>query len=241
IVHASNVTGTVQPIEAIAAASADHPALLLVDGAQTVGHWPVDVQQLGCDLLAAPGHKGLLGPTGTSFLYAAPQALEKLQPLRWGGTGTASDSDEPPRDAPAAYEAGNANVPGLLGLGAGIAYVAERSVKRIAAEAMSRVQELLAGLEDLSHVVVYGASIDDPQRVGVVSFNVQGFDPQEVAVLLDQMAGIQVRAGFHCAPRMHDALQTAELGGTVRVSFGPFNQTADVRRLLEVLSELGSA
>ena len=240
LVHASNVTGALQPIDEIANRLAKHPARLLVDAAQTVGHIPVSVRQLRCDLLAAPGHKGLLGPLGTGFLYIAPGVERELEPVRMGGTGTRSESDSVPESMPERFEAGNLNVPGIIGMGAGIAYVQQHGESQFANHEGELTELLLNELADMSHVTCYGPR-EMRERLPVVSFNVDGHEPQEVAVLLDQAAGIQTRAGFHCAPRMHQALQTLTLGGTVRVSCGPFSQQQDVQVLVQTLKQLASS
>ncbi len=213
--------------------------MLLVDAAQTIGHVPLSVQQLGCDLLAAPGHKGLLGPTGTGFLYLRPGVESQVVPVRLGGTGTHSESDLPPRDCPTGYEAGNLNAAGLLGLAAGLEYLQQRTVEAITEHESRLTQCLLQGLAQLNSAKVYGPGAGDPRRLGVISFNLSDHDPQEVALLLDQVASINVRAGFQCAPLMHRALQSDALGGTVRVSLGSFNQLSDVDRLIQALGELG--
>jgi cysteine desulfurase family protein len=238
LVHASNVTGAIQPIEEVADRLAGSAVRLLVDAAQSIGHRRVNVSQLRCDLLAAPGHKGLLGPTGTGFLYLAPGVEKEVQPQRLGGTGTRSESDEVPEELPHRYEAGNHNVPGILGLAAGIEFLNERGIEQLEEHERRLTRRLLDGLSDMSHVKRFGPA-DVSHRVGVVSFQVANHDPQEVAVLLDQIAGIQTRAGFHCAPRMHQALGTSQLGGTVRVSCGPFNESSEIDAVVETLRHLG--
>jgi cysteine desulfurase / selenocysteine lyase len=237
VLHASNVTGALQPIEPIAAGLKEHDAFLVVDAAQTVGHVPLSVRQLGCDVLAAPGHKGLLGPTGTGFLYVAPGVERELQPIRLGGTGTHSESDQPPEDLPHRYEAGNLNVPGIYGLAAGISWLQERGLDALAAHERELTGRLLHDLSALDQVTVYGPQ-DPTRQVAVISFNIDPLDPQEVATLLDQVGQIQTRAGFHCAPRMHRALKTAELGGTVRVSCGPFTHSTDIDALIETIARV---
>jgi cysteine desulfurase family protein len=239
LVHASNVTGTLQPIAEVAERLVGHPARLLVDAAQTVGHVPVSVRRLQCDLLAAPGHKGLLGPTGTGFLYVAPGVEDDLRLLRLGGTGTRSESDLPPDDLPERFEAGNLNVPGIVGLAAGIAFLRQRGLDRVAEHERQLMRQLIDGLSGLEHVTLYGPG-DLTARVAVQSLNVRGHDPQEVATLLDQAAGIQTRAGFHCAPLMHRALKTDRRGGTVRLSFGPLNHPEDVVAVVDTLAQLAS-
>jgi cysteine desulfurase family protein len=238
LAHASNVTGAVQPIERVADRMAGHPARLLVDAAQSVGHLPLSVRQLRCDLLAAPAHKGLLAPTGTGFLYLAPGVDSEVEPWRLGGTGSQSHSDQPPEQLPDRYEAGNLNVPGILGLAAGIAFLQDLGLDRVANHERQLTAQLVHALAGIPHITMYGPEDVSPQRVGVVSFNVRGHDPQEVATLLDQLGRVQVRAGFHCAPLMHKALATDQLGGTVRVSCGPLNEPDDVAAAISVIKQL---
>lgn len=221
LIHASNVTGALQPVADVGRLAKDHGVLFLVDAAQSVGHLPVDVDALNADLLAAPGHKGLLGPLGTGVLYIRPGVEQQLMPIRQGGTGSRSDSAQQPAELPDRYESGNPNVPGILGLGAGAAYLQQRGVEAICRHERELTSQLVARLSEIPGVTVYGPR-DLAPRVGVVSISVAGYDPQELAMLLDAAGGIQVRAGLHCAGRMHRALGTAEGGGTIRFSLGPF-------------------
>lgn len=234
--HASNVTGAIQPIAGIAELLSDHPALLLIDAAQSLGHLPIDVTR-GIDLLASSGHKGLLGPLGTGILYVGEQAEPCLNSFRQGGTGTLSEDDHQPQSLPEKYESGNLNVMGIAGLWAGVQFVTERGVATLRAHEQALSERLIAGLRQGENVVLYGpASAAD--RVGVVSFNLAGHDPHDVATLLDATAGIEVRAGLHCAPRMHAALGTLALNGTVRVSVGPFNTADEIDTTLAALRSI---
>ncbi len=238
LIHASNVTGVLQPVEQVGQLLADSPACFLVDAAQTVGHVPLDVQQLKCDLLAAPGHKGLLGPTGTGFLYLRPGQERGLTPLRMGGTGTQSDQDRQPEELPYRYEAGNLNVPGLMGLGQGIQYVLEHGALAIHERIERVAEQLSAALRTINGIRVHGR--DDPsiKTTGVVSITADRYEPQELAMLLDQVGGVEVRAGFHCAPRIHPALGTHDRGGTVRFSCGPFTTASDIEQAISTLYSL---
>jgi cysteine desulfurase family protein len=235
--HASNVTGALQPIEDVGSIAVAHGIVFLVDAAQSIGHVPIDVQASNVHVLAAPGHKGLLGPLGTGFLYVAQSIEPQLQPLRQGGTGTRSESDVQPNTIPDGYEPGNLNVPGILGLRAGVGFVVERGLDEARRHEQALVGRLLDGLTSLSGVTVHGpANLDD--RVGVVSVSVEGYDPQEVAVLLDTAHSIQVRSGLHCASRIHAELGTLEQGGTVRFSTGPFNTLAQMDLAVEALAAI---
>jgi cysteine desulfurase family protein len=239
LVHGSNVTGAIQPVAEVGRIAAEHGLLYLVDAAQTLGYWPVDVKPLGCHYLAAPGHKGLLGPLGTGLLYVADGAEEYLQPQRQGGTGTRSDEDVQPASLPDRYESGNLNVPGIVGLEAGLTHLAETDLSHEAARLAELTRALLAGLADLPGVTVYGPPAEAP-RLPVVSLNVAGFAPQELAALLDAQWSIQSRAGIHCAPRMHAALGTAPQG-TLRLSLGHFTTSDDVSAAIAAITDVASS
>jgi len=236
ITHASNVTGSIQPLASIVALARVAGTKVLIDAAQSAGQLPIDVQSLGVDLLATSGHKGLLGPLGTGFLYVAPSMERELIPLRQGGTGTKSDEDLQPETMPDRYESGNANVPGLAGLAAGVEHVLAHGVEAIHAHERRLVDRLLAGLTELAGVRVVGPAVGQP-RVGLVAFTVEGFDPRELAALLDANFGIQVRAGLHCAPLIHKRLG-AWPTGTVRMSVGPFTTDDDIDQALAAMREI---
>lgn len=245
VIHASNVTGVIQPVEEIGEIVAQHPARFLVDAAQTVGHIPLSVRSMQCDLLAAPCHKGLFAPTGTGFLYLAEGTEKELEPLRLGGTGSSSESDEQPEALPDRLEAGNHNAPGLVGLAAALEFLEQRSVEAIAEHSRRLGARLLDRLASMRHVTLYGASADGPrngsvERAPLLSFNLRDLAPHETSTLLDQMAGIQTRPGFHCAPRMHASLQSLALGGTVRVSWSVFTQAAEIDALCDAVEQLAS-
>jgi selenocysteine lyase/cysteine desulfurase len=181
----------------------------------------------------------LLGPLGTGVLYVAPGVEQRLESVRQGGTGTVSDQDRQPGSLPDKYESGNLNVAGLVGLGAGAAYVAERGIDDLRQHDVQLTERLLAGLDAIDGVTIYGPR-QASERVGVVSVTLKGYDPQEAAALLDSNWSIQVRSGIHCAPRMHRALGTSDLGGTLRMSIGPFTTEADIDAALSALSEMAA-
>ena len=240
ITHASNVTGALQPVEAIGQRLRDAGAFFLVDAAQSMGHVPIDVRSSHIDLLAASGHKGLLGPLGTGVLYASPDCEPHLESFRQGGTGTQSEVDVQPGDLPHKLESGNFNVPALYGLSAGLSYLNERgfaAVRQHELQLTALLRERLAATENIQLV----GPVDAEKCTGVTSFVVKGLEPQEVASLLDSAFQIQVRAGLHCAPRMHEALGTKELGGTVRVSFGPFNTEDDIAALVAAVGQIATS
>ena len=239
LLHASNVTGAIQPIADVGQIAEEHDVPLLVDAAQTLGYLPVNVRGLHCDLLAAPGHKGLLGPLGTGILYVGPRVADRLLPLRQGGTGTRSDEDIQPTSLPDRYESGNLNVLGIVGLEAGVRYVQSVGVDHCQNQARQQVTRLLGGLSGLGGLMLYGPPAGQ-HRVAVVSLNVAGFAPQELASLLDANWSIQTRAGIHCAPRMHRALGTAPQG-TLRLSPGHFTTDQEIDAAIATLGEITAA
>ncbi len=239
LTHASNVTGAIEPIAEVGQMVREHEALFLVDAAQTLGHVPLGVEELGADLIAAPGHKGLLGPLGTGLLYVGRGVETLLESLRQGGTGTRSEDDQQPDTLPEKYEVGNHNVPGIVGLAAGVAYLEQRSLEQIRNHSQELTEQLLAGFSEIQGLQVYGPT-DISQRVGVVSIGLEGYDPQEVAATLDAAYRVQVRAGYHCAALMHRALGTAQSGGTVRFSPGPFTTAADIDVAIAAVGEIAS-
>jgi cysteine desulfurase / selenocysteine lyase len=238
VTHASNVTGTIQRVADIAQIAHDRGALVLVDAAQTLGYLPIQVGELGIDLLAAPGHKGLLGPLGTGVLYIRAGLEQQVRTLREGGTGTQSDDDRQPQTLPHKYEAGSVNVPGIVGLGAGIDFLRLQGNK-LRDHHQQLTDRLVAGLIDIDGVKVYGPA-EAADRVGVVSVTIDGYDPQEVAATLDGAHRVQVRAGFHCAPLLHAALGTLDLGGAVRFSIGVFNTEADIDAAIAAVAEVAA-
>jgi cysteine desulfurase family protein len=226
LVHASNVTGTIQPIDSVGEMARAAGAYFLVDAAQSAGHLPIDVSSSPIDILAAPGHKGLLGPLGTGILYVAPGVEEQLQSVRQGGTGSNSEDDLQPARLPDKYECGNHNVPGLFGLEAALAWIEERTVAALCRHERALTEQLVTALASIKGVQIFGPqSAED--RVGVVSITLDGFEPHELATILDGSFGIETRAGLHCAPGMHRCLGTFAAGGTVRFSVGPFTTPAD--------------
>jgi cysteine desulfurase/selenocysteine lyase len=237
MIHASNVTGAVQPIAEVGRLARQRGVRMLVDAAQSLGHLPLDIRTLDVDLLAAPGHKGLLGLLGTGLLYVAPGVETELASVRQGGTGTRSDDDHQPDSLPDKYEAGNHNVPGLIGLGTGIAYLADRGLEQIQEHEQRLTARLLDGLGSIAGITIHGPR-DVRRQVGVVSISMAGLEPQVLAMMLDASCGVQVRAGIHCAPRLHAALGTAALGGTVRFSVGAFNTLDEIDAAIGAVEEL---
>ncbi|NOX56785.1 MAG: aminotransferase class V-fold PLP-dependent enzyme [Planctomycetes bacterium] len=238
LLHASNVTGTIQPVEEVAEIAHAVGAFFLVDAAQTAGHLPIDLQTLPADLLACAGHKGLLGPLGTGLLYVRPGLEDQLRSLRQGGTGSQSEDDRQPAHLPDKYESGNHNAPALCGLEAALSFLMDRTVAAIHEHELRLTRRLLEGLAAIPGVELYGPPAPDRPRVGVVSFTLEGFEPQDLATILDESFGIQARAGLHCAPGAHRAIGTFEQGGTVRFSTSVFTTDADIDAALAAVRSI---
>jgi len=233
VAHISNVSGTIQAVDLIAGIAREAGALFLVDAAQSAGCEPIDVVKSGIDLLAAPGHKGLLAPQGTGFLYAA--STVPIKPLLAGGTGSSATDEEQPDTVPDGFEAGTHNLPGIAGLKAGAEFVLAQGVALVG-EKERRLAGLAAErLADFPGVSICGSS-DPAARGGVLSFTTTGMDPAALAFMLDQDFDIAVRSGLHCAPEAHRTLGTFP-GGTLRISPGWFNTAEEIAIFCDAVIE----
>jgi cysteine desulfurase family protein len=231
--HASNVLGTVQPAREVGAIARERGVLLLLDAAQTAGVLPIDVQSMNVDLLAFPGHKSLLGPTGTGALYVGPRAT--LRAWREGGTGGDSSSETQPGEYPYFLEGGTPNVLGVAGLAAGVRWVSERGLSGIHAHEVALVERLWRKLDEMGYRVL--GHRDHSRRVGTISFVSDSLAAPELGGILDQAFDVAVRPGLHCAPYVHRAQGTFP-DGAVRVSTGPFNSEQDVDLLADALAQV---
>lgn len=234
VAHGSNVIGCVTPLAEVVAAAHEREVPVLADAAQTVGVYPLNVSAVPVDILAFTGHKGLLGPTGTGGLYLR-EGL-KLRTLKEGGTGGMSSSPYMPEDPPDRYEAGTMHTAGLAGLHAAVTFLLDKGLERIRAHEVALTGFLLDGFSRIPGLTYYGPRRAE-ERLGLVSFNLEGRDPHHVAMQLDEKYGIQARSGLHCAPQAHRLIGTADIGA-VRVSFGAFNTEDDAARLLAALTEM---
>ncbi|MGB4243259.1 MAG: aminotransferase class V-fold PLP-dependent enzyme [Dethiobacteria bacterium] len=232
--HASNVSGTILPVEEICRLAHAHGAHFLLDAAQTAGVLPLDVAAAQFDLLAFAGHKSLLGPPGTGGLYVRP-GLE-LKPWREGGTGSHSEQDLHPETMPERLEAGTLNGPGLAGLEAGVSFIESVGLENICRHERQLRAYLKKRLQELPGVRVYGPEKEE-QCVAVLSFTVEGIDCGELGHILENSYGILCRTGLHCAPLAHKAIGTYPQG-TVRLSPGYFNTAAEVDYLAGALEEI---
>ncbi len=239
LTHVSNVTGAIQPVEAVGKFCRDNDIVFLLDAAQSLGHIPINVQSIGCDMLAAPGHKGLLGPLGTGIFYYSSEMAEKVKPLRYGGTGTLGGSDQQPNELPDKFESGNLNVSGIAGINEGIKFLqSEEGQKRL--EGAEECKSLmLDGLQRIPGIKLFGPKEVD-ERIGVFSFSVDNMACTDAAAALDSAWSIQARAGLHCAPLIHRSLGTEDAGGLVRLSLGLFNTKQHVDAALGAIAELAN-
>ncbi len=231
LTHASNVSGAIQPIAAIARAVAPIPVLL--DAAQSAGLLEIDVPTLGVHMVALSGHKAIGGPAGIGVLWAAPSL--QLQPLIQGGTGSASEHDHQPELWPDAMESGTPNMPGIFGLAAALS---EATPPRRAAHldwVRARIEQLRRGLQTLPTVHWWGPT-DTTHRVGIASLTSARFSPSELAFYLDREHHILTRPGLHCAPLAHRALGTFP-HGTLRVSVAPTTTEAEIDALIAALHQ----
>jgi selenocysteine lyase/cysteine desulfurase len=219
--HASNVTGVGQDVGAIAAVAHERGGLVLLDAAQTLGQVPFAAAGCGADIVAAPVHKWLLGVGGAAILWARPGI--EFEPLVLGGTGSLSDSLEMPEAFADRLEPGTPDVPALAALAAAAGWLEAETIAAVGDRCRRLADVCAARLAALGGVRVIAA----PEAAPIVSFTVEGYDPSELAAMLEQIAGVQVRSGHHCAAGVHGHLGTT-LGGTVRASFGPFNKEDDV-------------
>ena len=237
-VHASNVTGAVQDTASIARVAHDRGGLVLIDAAQTLGQvGPAAFAAIEADMLAAPTHKWLQGPMGAGILFVRP-GLE-IAALVQGGTGSASDSLEIPVVFTDSMEAGTPDLPAIAGLVAAVEWLQSQSIPSVTAACRGLARDCAAQLAEISGVRVLAAALDTEAAgfAPIVSFTVAGFDPAEVAAVLEQAAGVQARSGFHCAARIHEHLGTTA-GGTVRVSYGPLNVADDVAAVVDTVAML---
>ena len=233
VLHASNVCGTIVPIEEIGEICEKRGVFFAVDTAQSAGTIPVDMQKAKIDFLAFTGHKGLLGPQGIGGFLISDKLDRELTPLIAGGTGSISDSLEMPTVLPDKYESGTMNLPGIIGLHAALTYLKEETVESIHRKKMELTAYFLEGLKKFPTIRVAGRT-DITNRVAVVSLDFQNADNAMVAFELESDYGIMTRVGLHCAPIAHKSLGTYPQG-TVRIAFSASNTKEEIDVLLQAL------
>ncbi len=234
IQHASNVGGGINPIREIGHMAREKGIFFMVDAAQTAGSVPIDVEKDAIDILAFPGHKGLLGPQGTGGLYVREGI--SLEPMRQGGTGSASESSQMPDFLPDRLESGTQNLPGIVGLGAGTEFVLRRGVSNIGHYERALSEYLWKRISNLPGVQLLGPA-DMEKRTGILALALSTRDPAEVAWILDKRYGIAVRAGLHCAPLAARRFGV-EQKGSLRFSPGIFNTMQEMEYTARALGEI---
>lgn len=234
MLHASNVLGTLLPVAEIGRIAHDHGIPFLVDAAQTAGAYPIDMDAMGIDLLAFPGHKGLYGPHGTGGLVVRPGI--RLETWIEGGSGTESAPETMPETLPLRLEAGTQNAAGIAGLLAGVRFVQELGAERIRSHELALTGQLIEALRDAPGLTVLGPA-DLARRTAVVAVTVEGYVPDQLAAVLDQVFDIATRAGLHCAPQAHRTAGTLETGA-LRFSPGYFNTPEEVAEAAAALQSI---
>lgn len=238
ISHASNVCGTVLPIEAIGQVCKKHDLFFVVDSAQSAGTIQIDIEKCRIDFLAFTGHKGLLGPQGIGGFLISERLDAQMVPYLSGGTGSQSDSLDMPTNLPDKYESGTMNLPGIIGLHAALSYIEETGIEDIHDKKMELTAYFLEKLREFPNIRVVGKQ-DVQDRVAVVSLDFQGEDNAIIAFELEQNYGIMTRVGLHCAPIAHQSLHTYPQG-TVRFAFSASNTKEEIDRCIEGFRELFS-
>ena len=237
MMHASNVCGTIMPIERIGDFCKSHNLKFFVDCAQTAGVIDIDIKISHIDALCFTGHKSLLGPQGIGGIMLTDEIAAALTPLIVGGTGSISHTEDTPSFLPDKFEAGTMNLPGIYGLNAGLKYIKETGISTIREHELRLTKLFLEGIGKINaseeKIKIIGRK-DTTQRTGVVSIQILNKDQAEMAYRLESEFGIMTRVGLHCAPNAHKTLGTYP-EGSIRFSFGFFNSVDDVRAALDAL------
>lgn len=238
IAHASNVGGGVQDVSAIGEICRERGIPLLLDAAQTAGHWDIDFEGWGLSALSVPGHKGLMGPSGIGALLLSPEFAKGLSPIVTGGTGSASDSERQPAYMPDRFESGTPNLPGIYGLQAAVDFILETGTETLRRREEELTGQFLAGLRGVQGIRLAGPR-ELKNRTGVISVDFLAHDNAEAAFRLEQDYGILTRCGLHCAPSAHKTLGTFPQG-TVRFSHGWYTSDAEAAAAVAAIREIAA-
>jgi len=233
--HASNVIGTIQPIEAIGRICREYGVPFALDASQSAGKVPIDIEQHHVDIVAFTGHKSLLGPTGIGGLYVR-EGID-IRHTRAGGTGVRSAHRMHLDEYPYRLEYGTGNVMGIAGLHAGLKWIKERGIDKICDHEMKLTRMLRDGLGELNGVSLY-CQDDLTDHISVMSFNIDKMEAVDAGTLLDGEYNIACRTGLHCAPLVHEQLGTAQIGGSVRMSIGPFNTEEHIKIAIDAVGKI---
>ena len=235
--HVSNAIGSVQPVNDIGKIADENDVLYLIDAAQSAGHMKLNVKETHADFVSFPGHKGLLGPIGTGFLYFSGESVDQLEPMNLGG-GTVLDVSEGEfslEDVPARFEGGTQNIAGVIGLGTAVDYIKRIGMDNIENHSRKLTAQLFQEINDIGNTIVYGS----PENIyGIVAFNIDGVNAHDVAKILDELKNICVRSGHHCAIPAIRHIGAFELGGTVRASVHYYNTKEEIEIFGETLREI---
>jgi len=234
--HASNVTGTVLPIEAVGAIAQKHQIRFVVDVAQTAGHRSVDMKKIKCDALCFTGHKGLLGPQGIGGALISKEMVEEMSSYIEGGTGSKSNSEIQPAYMPDKFESGTPNIPGIYGLNAALRYLKEIGIESIHNKEEALVTALVEAVSEKSLGVFIGPK-DKTKRSNVVSIDFRGYDNAIISSALVHEYSVANRCGMHCAPSAHHSFGTFPQG-TVRLSVSHFNSIEEVELVVEAIDKI---
>lgn len=234
ITHASNVIGTIAPVEETFNICKQFGIITMLDVAQTAGILPIDVEKMKIDIIAGAGHKSLFGPQGTGFIYVSDSV--NLKTIKEGGTGTRSSELTQPTEMPEKLECGTLNTPGIAGLLAGVNFISDTGIENIRKHEILLGKKLVEGLLNNDKVILYGPK-EPENRASALSFNIKKMDCSEVGFILDEIYDIYVRVGLHCAPLAHKLIGTFP-SGTVRVSPGYFNTENDIEAFINAINEI---
>lgn len=234
--HASNVCGTLIDIKSVGEIAKENNILYLVDASQTAGVYDINIKEMNVDMIAAPGHKCLLGPQGTGILYIR-DGLE-LEILKEGGTGSKSEDLLQPNLLPDKYESGTHNTPGIVGLNEGVKFIFEQGIDNIREHEEKLCEYMLSELQKVPNIIIYGP-MDSKKRAAVISINIENMDSGEITFLLDSEHDIATRSGIHCSPLAHQTLGTLEQGA-VRFSLGYFNTKEDIDKAIQALIKIST-
>ncbi len=236
MLHASNVCGAIMPLKQVGEICKKHNIRFVVDAAQTAGVFPIDMTDMNIDALAFTGHKSLLGPQGIGGFLISDTMANEVAPIFTGGTGSISDSEEPPEFLPDKYESGTPNVPGIFGLHAALKYIFQTGIDSIRSHELELTRMLIEGLREIPELRIVGPQSME-NRAPVVSVDFLRIDNAQAAFELDSEYGISTRCGLHCAPNAHKTLGTYPQG-TVRFSLGYSNTEEEVRYVIEAVKKL---
>ena len=235
--HISNSIGSCQPIYEIGEIAEENDSLYLIDAAQSAGHMQFDLKETKADFVTFPGHKGLLGPVGTGFLYCKGEIAQELKPMNLGGgtVSSVSEGDFILESYPAKFEGGTQNIAGVIGLGTAVNYVDEIGIENIEKHSQKLTKYMYNQINSIENIICYG----NPDNIhGILAFNVKGMNSHDVAKIMDELKNICVRSGYHCAIPSIKHIGADSFGGTVRASVHYYNTKEEIDILAETVEEI---